>query len=286
MIPLLPLLAAFTAHADETPIACSNCDAWNRDVEPFRIVGNTYYVGTEGLSSVLVTGDDGHVLIDGALPQSAALIAAHVETLGFRMADVKWVVSSHAHFDHAGGIAALARMSGAKVGSGARAVPTLESGKPADDDPQPHVSGNAAFPAIAKVQGFADGQVLRVGDLKITVEHTPGHTPGGTSYRWTSCDGGDCVDVVYADSLTAVSLPPFRYTDHPEVVANIERSIADVRAFPCDVLVSAHPSASKLFERRDAENFVDAKACGAYADVMATWLASTLAKEAKAAGVN
>jgi metallo-beta-lactamase class B len=280
MIELLPLLAAFAAHADETPIVCSNCDAWNRDVEPFRITGNTYFVGTEGLSSVLVTGDDGHVLIDGALPQSAALIAAHVSKLGFRIEDVKWVLNSHAHFDHSGGIAALARMSGAKVGSSALAVPTLESGKPADDDPQPFVSGNPAFPAVANVQSFADGEVLRVGDLAITVEHTPGHTPGGTSYRGKSCEGDTCVDVVYADSLTAVSLPPFRYTDHPEVVANLKRSIADVRALPCDVLVSAHPSASKLFERRDAGMLVKPTACGEYADKMQAWLSDTLAKEA------
>ena len=94
---------------------CAQCAAWNVPQQPFRIFGNTYYVGTAELSAILVAGDDGLVLLDGALPQSAALIAANIEALGFELADVRLIVNSHTHFDHAGGIAALQRASGAAV---------------------------------------------------------------------------------------------------------------------------------------------------------------------------
>ena len=107
-ICLLPSLAAAS-------IDCESCEAWNADQAPFQIFGNTYYVGVRGLSSVLITSADGHILLDGALPQSAPLIAHHVEQLGFKMSDVKIILNSHVHYDHAGGIAKLQKLSGAKV---------------------------------------------------------------------------------------------------------------------------------------------------------------------------
>ncbi|HEY8539460.1 MAG TPA: metallo-beta-lactamase [Steroidobacteraceae bacterium] len=119
------------AGAAAEAIECAQCEAWNKDQAPFRIFGNTYYVGTHGLSAVLVTSPDGHVLIDGALPQSAPLIAQHVEQLGFRLSDVKVILNSHVHFDHAGGIAELQRLSGAKVIASERAASVLRTGQAA-----------------------------------------------------------------------------------------------------------------------------------------------------------
>src|ERR1051326_432552 len=98
----------------ETP-QCSSCAAWNAPQTPFRIYGNTYYVGPHGLSSILITSDSGHILIDGGLAESAQQIAAHIRELGFRVEDVKLIVNSHVHFDHGGGISELQRLSGAKV---------------------------------------------------------------------------------------------------------------------------------------------------------------------------
>lgn len=94
---------------------CGSCDEWNADREPFRVFGNTYYVGTAGLSSVLVTSETGHVFFDGALPRSAALIERNIRSLGFRMQDIRFIAASHEHVDHVGGIAALQRSSGAVV---------------------------------------------------------------------------------------------------------------------------------------------------------------------------
>ena len=94
---------------------CTECAAWNEPQSPFRVYGNTYYVGTHGLSSLLVTSDAGHVLMDGDLPESVPQIVDHIRKLGFRIEDVKLIVNSHVHFDHAGGIAELQRLSGARV---------------------------------------------------------------------------------------------------------------------------------------------------------------------------
>src|SRR5688500_16852338 len=101
--------------ASAASIDCGPCAAWNKDQAPFQVYGNTYYVGTRGLSAVLITSPQGHVLIDGALPQSAPLIARHVEQLGFKMSDVKVILNSHVHYYHAGGIAELQKLSGAKI---------------------------------------------------------------------------------------------------------------------------------------------------------------------------
>ena len=102
------------ALGPDEPIVCDNCDRWNEAQDPFRIHGNTWYVGTRGLTSLLIESDDGLILIDGGLPQSAELIDANIRSLGFDTLDVKAILLSHPHYDHAGGLAALQRFTGAK----------------------------------------------------------------------------------------------------------------------------------------------------------------------------
>src|SRR5579884_662849 len=97
----------------DAAIECPSCAAWNADIEPSRIYGNTYSVGVAGLSAVLIATKDGLILLDGDLPQSAPLIEAHLRALGFKTGELRFILNSHAHFDHAGGIPALARESGA-----------------------------------------------------------------------------------------------------------------------------------------------------------------------------
>src|ERR1017187_1255799 len=131
-------------------IPCKSCPEWNMPQEPFRIYGNTWYVGTHGLSSILITSGTGHVLIDAALPESVAQITTHIRSLGFRVEDVKLIVNSHAHFDHAGGIAELQRLSGARVVASPWSAEVLKKGGVGRGDPQsgtirpiarvPHVS--------------------------------------------------------------------------------------------------------------------------------------------------
>jgi metallo-beta-lactamase class B len=274
--PIAANAAARKALKADRSKACESCTSWNEAHEPFRVFGNTYYVGVSGLSSVLVASDKGLILLDGALPQSAPLIDANIRKLGFRTEDIRLIVNSHAHFDHAGGIAALARLSGAKVAASASGARAIEHGEPPADDPQFAFGREAnAFPPVKRVSVVTDGETLRVGQLAITAHLTPGHTPGSTTWTWRSCEGARCLDIVYADSLNSVSAPAFRFTGdatRPDVTGTFRNSIAAVASLPCDILLAVHPSFAgmdeKLKRQREepgSEPFVDRSACRTYA---------------------
>ena len=275
----------------DPPIKCGDCDDWNRPREAFRLFGNSYYVGTDGLSAILITGVAGHVLLDGGLPQSAALIDANIRKLGFKTTDVKLILNSHGHYDHAGGIAALQRASGATVVASASGASALERGENTPDDPQFGFGRDAnAFPPVENVRVITDGEVLRLGTVEIMAHFTTGHTPGSTTWTWRSCEGDRCLNMVYADSLTAVAAPGFKYTASPERVAVFRRSISRVAELPCDIMVSTHPQFTRIGEKlkRRAElkgtgpdPFIDAQACKAYAAAALKNLEARIADENK-----
>ena len=274
----------------DPPKACDACEAWNAVQEPFHVFGNTWYVGTAGLGAVLVTSSAGHVLLDGGLAQSAPRIDASIRKLGFRTEDVRLILNSHAHYDHAGGLAALQRRSGAKVAASASGARALERGGPTPDDPQ-YAFGLEAnrYPPVSGVRVVADGETLGVGDVAITAHNTPGHTPGATTWSWRSCEKDLCLDIVYADSLNAVSAPGFRFTgdaSQPSLVKSFERSIDVVASLPCDVLLAVHPAASRMHEALvaratspGAEPATDQEACRAYADGARQRLKARVAEE-------
>ena len=261
---------------DETPIACDNCADWNQPQAPFRIFGNTYYVGTHGLSSVLIATKNGLILLDGDLPQSVQQIAGNIKALGFDVHDVRLILNSHAHFDHAGGIAALQRISGANVGASALGAEALSIGVAPADDPQSDSGRATHFPPVQHVQALLDGETISLGDTTVTAHYTPGHTPGGTTWTWSSCDSIRCVNVVYADSLSPASASGFRFSDpsrHPTTAETLRRSIAVVRALSCNILITVHPDFSGVLDKaatnaRDPSKnaFLDSMACGAYAN--------------------
>lgn len=267
-------------HADEHPKQCDNCAIWNAAHAPFKIHGNTYYVGVEGLSAVLITSAQGHILIDAGLPQSAAVIAANIKSLGFDIKDVKWLLSSHPHFDHVGGLAALQRLSGARVAASPQAREALLLGKASASDPQAGYGDFTAFPALKQVMPIHDGDSLLVGRTAVTAVFTPGHTPGGTSWAWPSCEAGKCVNIVFGDSLNPVSHDDYRFTAHPEYLQAFKRSIAVMRGLKCDILISAHPEFSNLFAHARTGNFIKPDACREYADDAAARLDKRLAEEA------
>jgi len=261
---------------DETPIDCDHCADWNQPQAPFRIFGNTYYVGTHGLSSVLITTKNGLILLDGDLPQSVPQIAANIKTLGFDVHDVRLILNSHVHFDHAGGIAALQRISGANVASSAVGAAALSIGVASVDDPQWDSGKTTHFPPVPHVQALLDGEAISLGDTAVTAHYTPGHTPGGTTWTWKSCESLRCVNVVYADSLSPVSAPGFRFSDpsrHPTTADTLRRSIGIVRGLSCSILITVHPDFAGVLDKaaanaRDPRKnaFLDSMACSAYAD--------------------
>ncbi|NHQ93748.1 subclass B3 metallo-beta-lactamase [Janthinobacterium lividum] len=279
--------ARIPAPVQDRPVNCDNCKEWNAPVKPFNVFGNTWYVGTAGLSAVLVTSPQGHILLDGALPQSAPLIIENIKALGFRIEDVKYILNSHAHWDHAGGIAALQRASGATVMASAAAAPVLQSGTNGKDDPQYQADPVVHVAKVSKVSLVGEGDTVKVGPLTLTAHMTPGHTPGGTTWTWTSCEGQRCLDVVYADSLNPYSSGDFTYTGKggkPDISASFEASIAKVAALPCDIIIPVHPGTTdvlgKAAKRNGKDNpLIDANACRAYAAEAGGLLAKKLAKE-------
>jgi metallo-beta-lactamase class B len=288
MTPAPSAAAKQPAADDENHLNCDNCEDWNQPQAPFNIYGNTWYVGPRGLSAILVTGPEGHVLLDGALPQSAAQIEANIEALGFHIRDVKLIVNSHEHFDHAGGIAALQRASGAMVAASAAGVRALRQGMAGNDDPQFDAASPRHFPKVRRWREVVDGQTLRVGPVAVTAHATPGHTPGATTWTWTSCEAGVCRAVVYADSLNPMSSDGFRFSGgngHPDVSARFAASIATLAALPCDIVLSTHPGASDTMEKQAEKTatrnpFVAPGSCRDYAAMAAKKLKARLAGEA------
>jgi metallo-beta-lactamase class B len=256
-----PAFASVGAQSSDTvrvnyPAArCSRCAEWNTPQPPFRVYGNTYYVGPRGLASILVTSPQGHVLIDGALPASAPGILARIRALGFRVEDVKLILNSHAHFDHAGGIAALQRASGAEVAASPWSAAVIGRGESDNQDPQYGILN--PFPPASSVRVIADGETVHVGSLALTAHFTPGHTPGGTSWTWRSCEGARCVDMLYADSQTAASADDFFFTrskTYPAAEKDFEHGLSALEHLPCDVLLTPHPDASSLWDRLAARD--------------------------------
>ncbi len=288
---VLALLLASPAAQAQAPATlptpdCEVCATWNADQTPFRIVGNTYYVGVKGLSSVLITSPQGHVLIDGGLPESAPKIIANIAALGFRIEDVKLILNSHGHIDHAGGLAELQRRSNALVAASPSAALDLASGEVGPDDPQYHALPK--YPPVKDMRLARDGGQFNVGPIQLTAHATPGHTPGGLSWTWQSCDGPRCLNMVYADSINAVSRPGFRFSassEYPNAVADLRHSFGTLEKLPCDVLISAHPEASQLWERLEASTtggsdaFVDPQACRVYVAAARTLLEARLEQE-------
>lgn len=294
-IALAAGLAGAQAHEDplSRPIQPDYARRWLAPLPPAHVHGNTYFVGFGGLSVALIDTGAGLILIDGAVPQAARDVEANLSRLGFRIQDVRYILSTEPHWDHAGGIAALARDSGATVVASAPTARVFRTGRVGADDPQ--AAQLVPFPAVANVRAMADGQKLRLGNVTITARATPGHTAGSMSWTWRSCESRRCVNVVFGSSLNAVSADNYRFSDpaHRAVVAQFRRSFAAMRAMPCDILISAHPDQSGADERfrrfqvgERPNPFVDANACRAYADRAEARLTARLATEASEAAAS
>jgi metallo-beta-lactamase class B len=255
--------------------SCATRDGWSDAAPPARIFGNTYYVGTCGITVLLVTSAKGHVLIDGATDEAVPSILANIRTRGFNPRDIKFIVGSHEHLDHMGGFAALKAATGAKLIVSAAARPVIESGKTDRDDPQVGLHPDMRPVAVDGVLTEKSSQVM-----SLTPHPTPGHTSGGTSWTWQSCEGAKCASFAYVDSMTPVSADRYRFADHPERIAPFRATFDRVAALKCDVLITPHPGVSNLFERLSGkEPLIDGEACRRLVTAMRKRLDDRLAKE-------
>jgi metallo-beta-lactamase class B len=254
------VVAALTLALATSAAAQSNGDeraAWNQPVKPFAIIGNVYYVGAAGISSFLITTPEGHVLLDGGLPETAPRIEANIQALGFKLSDVKFLINSHAHFDHAGGLAALQRHTGARlVASRADGVVLAAGAKDLE--------------AVKVARLIGDGETVRLGGAVLTAHLTPGHTRGCTTWTMPVRHDGKTLQVLFHCSTT---FPGYRLVDNPDyptIASDYEHSFAVLKGLPCDVLLGPHGSFFDLDGKRSrlghggANPFVDPKECRAF----------------------
>ena len=280
-VAAIALAAATSVHA---AAVAPPPGADNAPVAPFRIADNLYYVGAADISSYLIATSAGLIVIDGGYPETASQILANIKTLGFDPKQVKILLNSHAHYDHAGGLAALKQATGARLLASRADAPRLEDGGRGD----PAQVG--PFPPV-KVDGFvADGQAVELGGVKLIPRLTPGHTPGCTSWSIpVQVDGR----LRQALSICSVTVHPlYRLTGSPTYVGqarDYEASFAKLRSLPCDVFLAAHGLVFNLTAKRVAikaggpNPFLDEAGCRAYVTVAEKAYRDRLAAERAAA---
>jgi metallo-beta-lactamase class B len=273
-------IAPIESAGPEFATTCKDWDDWDKPAPPVRIFANTYYVGTCGISSILIIGDSGDILIDAGTQDGADSIARNIRTLGFRLSDVRILLHTHEHFDHVGGMGRLQQLTGARLYASPTAAKVFATGTATPDDPQAGI--NKPFPTARVSRVLKDGGNVRLGNLWLTGMATPGHTPGAMSWDWASCNGGVCRNIVYADSLSPVSRDDYRFSDHPGYLKAYRASIAKVAALDCDILLTPHPSASDMVKRFASRSLEDPNACRDYAAKLTKQLDERLAKEAAA----
>jgi len=210
--------------------------AWNRPFEPFHLIGNIYYVGAAGVSAFLIVTPAGSILLDGGLPETASQIAGNITMLGFRLTDVKYLLNSHAHFDHAGGLAELKKLSGGVMVASSGDAPALRA-------------GGRAMPAVVVDRLVVDGDVLRLGDITLTAHVTPGHTKGCTTWTTTVTDKDRAHSVVFYCSTSVVDRLVGNAL-YPQIATDYDHSFRKLRALSSDVFLAPHPFLFNLEEKR------------------------------------
>ena len=265
--PLLPQLKAYTTR-----------DSWRQPVPPFRLGDNSWYIGTEGLSSVLVMTAQGAVLIDGGLPQAAELLLQRMRELGVQPGDLKLILHSHAHIDHAGPLAQLKRATGARVVGNAESALLLARG--GSDDI--HLGEGLTFPPVSVDRTVMDGEAVELGGVRFTAHFTPGHTPGSTSWTWDDRREGKLLRIAYVDSLSAPGYRLLGNPRYPNIADDYRRTFAIVRTLPCDLLLTPHPDQSGWTPAATAAPHPQPTTCRDYADGAERDLDTELRKQREA----
>ena len=243
----MPLFATIVAAAVTLSTAAVSADppAWTEPQRPFEIVGPIRYVGSKGLAAYLIDTSAGLILIDGTLEANAPMIERNIVRLGYRLSDVKLLLVSHAHFDHAGGLARLKQDTGARLLASARDRPALESGRPIGETSY----GIVGFPAV-RVDGVVrDGQPLRLGRVTMTPTLTPGHTAGCTTWSTDVVERGRTLRVVFPCSVTVAGNRLIGNREYPGIVGDFRATFATMARMRADVILPAHPEAADVIAR-------------------------------------
>jgi metallo-beta-lactamase class B len=283
----LALLGARPATESDRPgaskdilAACGTRDGWSDPAPPAKIHGKSWYVGTCGITVVLVETNAGLVLIDTGPEDAAPHILANIRALGFDPRQIKWLLMTHEHFDHVGGMAAIQQATGGKLVVSPGAENAMRSGKADRDDPQAALLQKYPMAPARVDRVLRAGGSLIVGGTRFTMHANPTHSPGSASWTWQSCEAGKCLTVAYADSVNTISSDDYLFTRHPQRIEAARAGLRTIEALPCDLLLTPHPSGSDLLERLSGKTpLVYPRACIAYAAAGSDRLAKRLEKE-------
>jgi metallo-beta-lactamase class B len=222
-------------------------EEWSRDYQPFRIVGNLYYVGTYDLAAYLITTSQGHILINTGLDDSEALIRAHVDKLGFKFKDIKILLTTHAHFDHVGAMAAIKKQTGATMMIHEKDAAVLADGGDSD-----YILGGkgSTFVPLKADRLLHDRDTIKLGEMRLVVRHHPGHTPGASSFLFDVKDGKRIYKVLIAnmpsilDETDLAGMP--RY---PDVGKDYAYTLIAMKQLTFDLWLSSHASQFELHKK-------------------------------------
>jgi len=284
LVALVSLTVAGEAQTPRDLLAAMKVK-WNTPTEPFKMIGNVYYVGTDGLASYLITSPQGHILVDTVMPESTAQIKASIEKLGFKIGDIKYLLNTHAHIDHTGGLAEMKQASGAQLVAGEADKPLLEGGY----YPGAQEETALAFPPVKVDRTVREGDTVTSGDVTLTAHETPGHSPGCTSWTFTVKDGDASRSVLIFCSATVALNRLVPNPTYPRIVDDYRKTFARAKEMKPDVLLAPHPEMYNMPEKRakiadGAPNpFVSPGEFNAYAAKLEKAFEDSLAKQTAAA---
>ncbi|HTU35291.1 MAG TPA: subclass B3 metallo-beta-lactamase [Candidatus Acidoferrum sp.] len=235
------------------PLALAQSDpemrAMNQPVPPFHLIGNIYYVGASDVTSFLIVTQAGDILLDGGFAETAPQIEANIRKLGFKLSDVKILLNSHAHYDHAGGLAELKRRTGARFVAMQGDAALLARGGRGDF----YFGDRLTFPPVQADRVIRDGDTVTLGGVALTAHLTAGHTRGCTTWTMTTTDRGKQLHVVFVGSTSVLS--GYRLVgkeSYPGMTMDYQRSFRVLRSLPCDVFLGAHGQFFNLTAKREA----------------------------------
>jgi len=219
---------------------------WTAPFEPFQLIDNIYYVGTDGIAVYVIKTSQGLILMDTAMPQSTGMIKDNIAKLGFKVADIKIILNTHAHLDHTGGFAEIKKETGAQLIAGERDKPLLEGGYyPGDEKNE-----DLAFPAVKVDRAVKEGDKVKLGDTTLTAHATPGHSPGCTSWELTVKDGKENREVLFFCSGTVALNRLVGQPTYPGIVDDYRATFAKAKAMKIDVLLGPHPEVYGMQAKR------------------------------------
>ena len=278
---------AFAQEAADEPSGWQMPASWTNPVEPFKIAQNLYYVGTEQLSAFLFVTPAGLILLDAPMQENVERVLASIRALGFDPEDIRYLIASHGHFDHVGGLASLQEATGAEIVLSAKDAPLVANGGRGDF----FLGDSSPYSAVEADRIVGPGDVLRLGGLELTANLTAGHTKGCTSWSANVLVAGEMRKMVVVCSLTVLDGYQLagEAISYEGIAQDFCNSVHTLRRLGAEVFLASHPSffnmqAKASRRARESEAFVDPAGLDRYLDQARASIEKTLAEQGVATG--